>query len=346
LYAKKPEGFQLKGFIEVLVENRWIQLATTVFAVISPLGVVLGYVWIFWTGLGLFIAGLFYAVIQEYHILKIYRRDFVPVPVVINISNPADSKNALNSVFSLIENDDKNQYRYRHKENLEKIFHIKEDDLIFEFKGSIENKENLIDFLKIVRHDIGKLESKIPAKDEFYLIYIGPVSVAVLVGAIFATSAVMILQYDKSVNGYNKVHEIRDRSIKENVKSFEKLDLKRINTNKNDSKNAVLAIDISSHKIDLNQLHDDGDIFYLKARNNNGTLSKDEDWGLYVKEIFKELNELQGKYEEVKLIYSMPVSIGLMLGVAIQNYWKIMLTQYADGSYKDLLRTNDIKYYF
>lgn len=346
MYAKQLEGFQLKEFIEVLVENRWVQLATTIFAVVSTLGIVLGYAWIFWTGLGLFIVGLFYAVVQEYHKLKIYRCDFVPVPVVINISNPADSKNALNSVFSLIENDDKNQYRHRHKENLEKIFHIKEDDLIFEFKGSIENKENLKDFLKIVKHDIGKLENKIPAKDEFYLIYIGPVSVAVLVGAIFATSAVMILQYDKSVNGYNKVHEIRGRSIKEDVNSFEKLDLKRIDANKDKSKKAVLAIDISSHKINLSQLYDYGDIFYLKSKNDNGTLSKDEDWGLYVREIFKELNELQGKYEEIKLIYSMPVSIGLMLGVAIQNYWKIRLTQYADGKYEDLLCTNDIKYYF
>ncbi len=342
----KLQSFRLDKFIGAIVENKYLQIVTTVFAIISAVGITLGYSLIFWASFAVFIIGLFYAGFQEYGKFKVYRRDFIPIPIVINVANPADSKNAIGRVFSLI-GDDSSEYKH-HKENLEQMFHIKDDDLIFEFKGDIENKEKLKDFLKISRHDIEKLEHKIPAKDEFYIIYIGPVSVAILVGAIFANSAIMVLQYDKSANGYNKIYEIKDRTIKENVESLVKFDLKTSIQNQGTNKKATLAVDISSHKINLDQsqIKNYGDIFYLKAKNNSGTLGMDEDWGQYVREIFKELNELQIKYEEVKLVYSMPISIGLMLGVAIHNYWKIMLTQYEDGVYKDLMYTNEIKYHF
>jgi len=159
---------------------------------------------------------------------------------------------------------------------------------------------------------------------------------------------VKIFQYNKSANGYNEVCEIKNRSIKEHAESFEKFVLEPVAVNKSKNKKAVLAIDISSHKINLNQsqITDYGDIFYLKSKNGKGTLDKDEDWAQYVREIFKELNELQREYEEIKLVYSMPTSIGLMIGIAIQNYWKIMLTQYANGDYKNLIYTNEMKYYF
>ncbi|RZD18095.1 MAG: SAVED domain-containing protein [Candidatus Acididesulfobacter diazotrophicus] len=360
-----------KDFIEILVENKYLQWATTLFVVLSTIGAAIHNEYIFWISLILFAAGLFIAIYQQYRKLNIYNRDFIPIPVVINISNPADSNNALTSMFSFIEKEYKHEYKH-HKENLEQIYHIKEDELIFEFKGKIEDKESLKDYLKITKHDIEKLEKKIPAKDKFYIIYIGPVSVAILIGAIFVNSSVVIFQYNKSSNGYNKVAEINDRNIKENVSNFEKFDIEKMSYNNvnnleninynitNDRNNdnnsdslvksnkVTLAIDISSHKINLNQqdIKEYGDIIYLKSKNSIGTLSRDEDWIEYVREIFKELNILQREYNEIKLIYSMPVSLGLMLGIAIHNYWKIMLTQYEieNGSYTNLMFTNEINY--
>jgi len=58
---------------------------------------------------------LLYAIYDEYKKEKIYSAKNLPVPVVFNISNPADAKNALNALFEII-----NQTHPHHKANLEK----------------------------------------------------------------------------------------------------------------------------------------------------------------------------------------------------------------------------------
>ena len=68
-------------------------------------------------------------------------------------------------------------------------------------------------------------------------------------------------------------------------------------------------------------------------------------WIRYIQEIFHILNKLQTEYEEIKLVYSIPVSIGLGIGIAIQNYWHVLLTNYQQGEYKDLIYTDEIQYY-
>ncbi len=278
---------------------------------------------------------------QEYKKEKLYKKPFLPIPIVINISNPADSKNALNQLVKKIEEEGfKN-----HLENLEKYFSIEPDDLIFEYKGDIFNKPVLTDFLKILKHDIEKLEKKIPQGDMFYIAYIGPVSVSILVGSVFAQDAVKIFQYDKSINGYVEVVSVKDRIIKEGINSLEKFDFQEIK--KENNKKAVLAIDISSHKINVNDpsLISYGDVYYLRSKEQKGTISFKDNWVRYIQEIFYVLNKLQTEYEEIKLVYSIPVSIGLGIGMAIQNYWHILLTNYQQGEYKDLIYTDEIQYY-
>ncbi|SNZ10638.1 hypothetical protein SAMN06265182_1910 [Persephonella hydrogeniphila] len=278
---------------------------------------------------------------QEYKKHKLYEKPFLPIPVVINISNPADSKNALNQLSNVIEREGFKD----HLKNLEKYFAIDKDNLIFEYKGDIFDKEKLKDFLKILKHEIEKLERKIPQGDQFYIAYIGPVSVSILVGAIFAQDAVKIFQYDKSINGYKNVADIKDRIIKENIDTLEKFDF--IEVIKENNEKAVLAIDISSHKINFNSsaIQSFGDIFYLKSKESKGTISYNDNWIRYIQEIFFTINKLQTNYKEIKLVYSIPISIGLGLGMAIQNYWKILLTNYQQGEYKDLIYTDEVQYF-
>lgn len=278
---------------------------------------------------------------QEYKKRQLYKKPFLPIPVVINISNPADSKNALNQLSKVIEREGFEN----HLKNLEKYFAIDKDDLIFEYKGDIFDKEKLKDFLKILKHEIEKLERKIPQGDQFYIAYIGPVSVSILVGSIFAQDAVKIFQYDKSINGYKSVADIKDRIIKESVNTLEKFDF--IEVKKDNNEKVVLAIDISSHKINLNDsgIQSFGDVFYLKSKESKGTISYNDDWIRYIQEIFFTLNKLQTNYKEIKLVYSIPISIGLGLGIAIQNYWKILFTNYQQGEYKDLIYTDEVQYY-
>jgi carbonic anhydrase len=71
-----------------------------------------------------------YAVYDEYKKKKIYAQQNIPIPLVFNISNPADSKTALNSLFKILDK------KYPdHKKNLKKYFNILEDDLMFKYDG-------------------------------------------------------------------------------------------------------------------------------------------------------------------------------------------------------------------
>ncbi|UXE64354.1 MAG: hypothetical protein KA717_18860 [Woronichinia naegeliana WA131] len=55
----------------------------------------------------------------------------------------------------------------------------------------------------------------------------------------------------------------------------------------------------------------------------------------------------QQGYEEIKLVYSMPIALGILVGMATQQYWRILLTQYDQQtqSYRDLFALNDFSYY-
>ena len=130
------------------------------------------------------------------------------------------------------------------------------------------------------------------------------------------------------MNGYVEVASVKDRIIKEGITNLEKFDFQEIK--KENNKKAVLAIDISSHKINVNNpsLISYRDIYYLKSKEQKGTISFNDNWIGYIQEIFYILNKLQTEYREIKLIYSIPVSIGIGIGIAIQNYWHTLLTNY------------------
>lgn len=274
----------------------------------------------------------------------IYQKESIPLPIVINVSNPASSKNALNSLFHVIE---KNERFKGHKKNLSEYLRILPTDLIFNFRGDIHNQEILKDFLKITRYDLERLKSKTPRNTTIYLAYIGPVSVGILVGTMLGLDSIKIFQYSKSSESYYPAIEIRDRRIKEDTHDYEKFEV-NFPPEKLHSK-VTIAIDVSAHKIRLEEasIQTYGDLIYLKSR-SIGTIQPDEDWTQYCREIIKILNYAQQKYDEIRLVYSMPYTLAIAVGIATQNYWNIMLTNYDSktSSYQDLIKLNDIRYYF
>jgi len=61
-----------------------------------------------------------FSIFEEIQNFKIYNKKNISIPIVFNISNPADSQNALNQLFNILEDKDK---RYKnHKHNLKKYF--------------------------------------------------------------------------------------------------------------------------------------------------------------------------------------------------------------------------------
>ena len=284
----------------------------------------------------LFIIGVF----NEYRLKKLYNSKNIPLPIVFNISNPNSSESALFSLYEKIEEDGK---FLNHKKNLEKYLKIIDDDLIFKYDGDIFNEDRFIDFLKIVKHDISQLQKRIKKDIHFHIVYIGPIANAIAIGTIFATDGLTLYQYNKSTDSYQVSFTIEDRSFKESIDKYEIFE-KNILGDVDNSENVTVAIDLASHNIALQKLNEP--IVHLKSKVGS-TLKKADQFLKANKEIYQVLNDMQQKDKAIKLVYSMPVTVGFLLGMSMQTYWKVTLTQFDNGEYRSIVKNlNKIRYYF
>ncbi len=106
----------------------------------------------------------------------------------------------------------------------------------------------------------------------------------------------------------------------------------------------TIAIDLASHKVALAKLKEP--IIHLEST-VGATLSKSDDFIRANQEIYAVINDLQQNCSHIKLVYSMPTTVAIMIGMSVQNYWDIELTQFQDGEYKTVIKHLDkIKYYF
>ena len=299
-----------------------------------------GYGWV----LGLAVVIFLYGIWDELRKTDIYQHAAIPLPVVVNVANPASSQNALSALFHMIEG---NPRFHSHRHHLAQYLTIEASDLIFNYPGDIHNLDMLKDFLKITRHNLEQLKGKTPKNTTLYLAYIGPASAGILVGTMLGTDSVKIFQYNKSSDSYFEAIHIQDRLLKEPVQQFEKF---KVNwPNSQSHSRLTVAIDVASHKIKLNEpsIQTYGDIIYMASK-SNGTIQITEDWIQYCREMFTVVNLAQQAYDEIRLVYSMPVALAVALGCALQNYWKIMLTNYDSktSTYRDLMYMNDLRYFF
>lgn len=318
-----------------ILSNRYAQIAL-VFAAFG--GLVSDYI-----GSGYLIAILIsfaiiaFAIWDEYKTQKTYLRQNIPIPIVFNISNPADSKSALGALFEILQKEYPD-----HRDNLKKYFNIIEDDLVFKYNGDIFDEKRFVDFLKIAKHDIKQLEKRTSKNVHYHIVYMGPVANAIATGAIFGTEGITLYQYNKSTDSYALAINISDRSFKEPVDKYQIITKELIG--EEFAEKAVVAVELSSHKIAVEKLRKP--IIYLKS-DIGATMRDPQSFILANKEVFSVINELQQKTDHIKLAYSMPVVNGFLLGMSIQNYWDIELTQYSEGEYKPVIgHLNRIKYYF
>lgn len=276
---------------------------------------------------------------------KIYKEDALPIPIVINIANVANSFDALNSLFNLIQS--QTQY-HNYRENIDKYLSITENDLVYKYNGKIFDTEHLKDFLKITKNDLERLKRKTPQNSIFYLVYIGPISVSFLIGSMLAREGMQLFQRTQDNNSYKCVMEVKDRELKEDTPDFEKFDV-TYQCSEPRPKNVTIAIDAAAHKIKLNDssiTSYKGDLIVLQNKTGN-TIRYEEDWTQYCREIFKVLNQAQQDYAEIKLVYSMPVSLAIAVGMTTQHFWNILLTNYDSqtGGYKNLIKMNEVIYH-
>ncbi len=284
----------------------------------------------------LVIAIISYATLNEHKKQKLYQKPNLPIPLIFNISNPTNSKTTLNTLFKILDK----EYP-EHEKNLKKYLNITQNDLIFEYSGDIFDEKRFIDFLKITKHNIKKLQTKTPQNVHFHIVYIGPIANAILIGTMLGTEGVTLYQYNKSSDSYTISLKIDTREYKEHIKELKILKKELIGKL---GDHVTVAIDLASHKLALNKLKKP--IIHLQST-IGATINDPKDFIRANQEIYAILNELQQKTSHITLSYSMPTTIAILLGMSIQNYWDIELTQFSDGEYKTVIKhLHDIKYHF
>ena len=331
---------------DIVIENPYTAfagsfgtIASLWFSAYNPSGVGI----IFAISLIIFLAGI----VIEGNKYKIYNKEALPIPVVINITpSRINSSDALNSLFNVNLIQAKPEYR-NYRKNIQKYLGITEADLIYEYNKDIFDLEDLKTFLITTQYYLEqRVKPKTPQNSIFYLVYIGPISVAFLVGSMLGREGMLLFQRTQENNSYQCVMEVKDRKLKEDTPEFEKFDV--IYQNIDSGKNQVtIAIDAAAHKIKTNHpsISSYGDVIVLRSKTGN-SISYEEDWTQHCREIFNVLNKAQREYGEIRLVYSMPVNLAIAVGMATQHFWNILLTNYDSktGEYKDLIKMNEITY--
>lgn len=277
------------------------------------------------------------ALFDEKKKFNIYSRQTIPIPIVIKVDDGTHTNNAFRSLIKSIEAGDKFDNL---EENLNKYFSITRDELIFEYKGDLYDHRKLVSFLQIIRYAINRIESRLENRVVFHLAYYRRPAIGFMIGTIFRTDGVIVYQRDDANDRFNPVAKIDSRRYKEKVENFEKFTIGKV---LNDSADVVVIIDAASHKV--NYVPHSESFVHLTA-NNNGTIALEDDWIRYGQEIYNVINTLQVKYKTIKVVHAMPEALSVVVGMAIENYWPVEITQYDGGSYPIIMKLNSYKYYF
>jgi hypothetical protein len=296
-----------------------------------------GYSYVF----SLVLLGLITAFLSEKKRYQIYSRETIPIPIVIKVDDGTYTANAFRSLIKAIEIEDKFENL---EENLKKYFSITRDELIFEYKGNLFDEKKLISFFQIIRYELNRIENRLDNRVIFHLSYYRRPAIGFMIGTIFRTDGVVVYQRADANDIFNPIAKIDSRRYKERIENFEKfhIDKQIIGSDK-----VVIVIDAASHKVDYKHEIDNQttSIIHLTAK-NNGTIGLDEDWVRYAQEIYRILNEAQVVFKKIKILHAMPEALAVIVGMAIENYWPIEITQYDNGTYPTVMSMNQYKYYF
>ena len=264
------------------------------------------------------------------------------IPVVINVDSNKSSAHIFDNLIKEIEK----KYSIKDlEEGLKKYLDILRDELVFDYNGDIYDKNRLISFMQIIRYQLNKIEQNTQSRVEFHLAYYQRPSVGFLVGYIFESDGLIIYQNNPDKDKFDEIAKVDKRNYKTTVDKFEKFKVETVEDDNSDS--VLLSIKASSHDIDMNSesLSKYKNIVSMYA-NHDGTIKLEEDWILYVREIFTVLNRLQTQYKSITIAHAMPESLAVLVGMAVGNYWNIEMTQFDKGEYLEVIKLDEIKCYF
>ena len=329
--------------IDEILENKYAKFLTLFLFLIPFVLDALGKSEYYFIAFGLTFIVLLIAYIDVKHRQKLYKTEILPIPIVITIEPNVKSKYVLDKLFKELEQ--KSEFKDL-KKNLQRYRNITVEDLIFDYNGDIYDKGRMLSFIQIVKYQITKLKEANSNKVQFHLAYYSKPAFGFYLGYVFEQEDTVIYQQTPDKDDFNAVADLQDRDYKNEVNEYKKFTVEKIKEDRN-SQGVLLAIKASSHYIKFNSasLEKYTNIVSMVAK-HNGTITQNEDWVLYAREIFTQLQELQNSYSNITIVHSMPESIAIIVGRAAGNFWNAKITQYDRGEYIDLMKLDEIKCYF
>jgi hypothetical protein len=333
--------------IEILMrflENKYVSLAGIIGLLLGFLSDALDNDIAKWIIFAIIVILFIFAIVNEYRLNSKFNKEVIHIPVVIKINSKVEASYVMNN---LIEEIEKIENTSSYKRDILRFLKIDLDSFIYEFKGDIYDFDNLMDFSRYINHEIKKLQVQIGNKIEFHVAYYQKPAIGFLLGTIFKTENISVYQNNDYKNTFFKVFDINSRKYKENKPNNEFYTIDR--SYMTDESNEILVVlNSSSHNVNVNsdKLKQYSNFVKLTL-NSNGTIPYEIDWVEHSQEIYTLLNELQIKYKHIVLAHAMPESLSLVLGMAIENYWNLTITQYnpKTSDYDEMYTMNQIKYF-
>jgi hypothetical protein len=290
------------------------------------------------------------AFLKERKLQQLYAEETIPVPVVVSVDDNTPIEIHFNSLLKRISEDDKRFAKL--DRNLEYYFNISMQMLTFKYDGDMYDTPRLISFLQIIRYVLNDIQKRLDNKACFHLLFLRRPAFGVALGGMFRTDGIVVYQNNDYSNTIDKVAKIDSRKYKEKVPDFKHFKISR-KLKDRDSKDLLLAVQISSHNVSIE--HEDLKKFrniILMHSVRNGTLPTDRDsyesdlWVEHAQEIYNIINQYKGEFARITLVHSMPEAVGVILGMALENYWYIDVYQFDRGHYRMVINLQEIKYYF
>ncbi|WNL30489.1 hypothetical protein [Aliarcobacter cryaerophilus] len=327
--------------LKYLIDNIYINIAGISAMLLSPFADAIGspaYWWLFGGLVLLFIFGIFDEILKNQKLSA----ETIHIPIVIKINDGPESKYVMQNLIERIEQ--KNALN-GYETLLQKYFSLNLEDFIFEYNGSIYEFDRLMSFARIIKYNVGKIEKQFKGRVKFHVAYYRRPSIGFLIGTVFRTEGVVIYQNSDFDNKFYNIAEIKNRDYKTPVKEFVKYNIENIKSD-NFKDRILITIESSSHliAIDSSSLKNFSNIIKIKLIEGS-TIPYDSDWTIYAQEIYTILNEIQTIYKKIVIAHAMPEGLAVILGMALENYWNIDITQFEQNDYKYVYTMNQIKYF-
>lgn len=268
----------------------------------------------------------------------------IHIPIVIKIDDGPDVEYAMDELINSIEK----KYNLKdYKSVLQKYFSINYKRLVFEEKYDIENFDRLMSFARIIHYNIQQLETMLAQPIKLHIAFYRRPAFGFLIGTMFRTNNLAIYQNNDFKNCFECVADIKNRKYKERIafENFTKYSIK-MSLEDDQSDMVLVVINSASHSVNTEdkklKIYKNRTIVSLKE---NGTIPYENDWICYAQEIYNVFNCLQANGKKMIVAHAMPEALSVMLGMGLENYWDIKITQYIDGTYQEVFSMKDIRYY-